>query len=389
MPAKTLLSLPSELLHSICKFTVDVDALERAFTMVEVLELTKTLRVLGHTCRLLEQIAAPVLADTFKRPMDSYCRYGELLTVIREILDDKSLAKSLPVLQCDHWGTICQPNEDDMKALEVATKAFRMPPPRTWILEEHQLLHYLQWGDDKGDKDRVYQHQSNLLHIALLSLPSLTTVNLNFDYFAFRYLTPGSLPTLKDATIEFQWQNGDWRCPPTLSSRLSEAAPNLEQLCVRHCFGCSEMRLHNLRRATFENCCFGPHDLKRLLRSCSRLESFEYESCQDFHDLKRDLKDLLRSCSRLESFEYESAQEAVARLLDNPSELVEIFEDEAVLPDFIASLLPARHSLRNVVLRGVRPAESMYFAENLKQFEVLEIPEAWARSMGHGVMIPE
>ncbi|KAL2024923.1 hypothetical protein VTK56DRAFT_3622 [Thermocarpiscus australiensis] len=215
------------------------------------LGLSKALASLARTCRTLYDIVNPVL---YQQPRVS-------VRLIRTLADRPDLAGHVRnLLFPDCFEELSA--EDESFVLDLASRY-------TWVDNPHH-----NGGPAEYLKDEPDDFLSSLL---IAMCPNVESLSIGCGYFySFPFVQPGSLPRLKYLHVA----HTDTELGTSLANSMAicRAAPDLEVLEGFMISHVGSLPLQNVRELFLWNSAISHIQLRKLLRSCPRLESFGYEA---------------------------------------------------------------------------------------------------------------
>ncbi|KAM0425734.1 hypothetical protein ACHAPT_008982 [Fusarium lateritium] len=278
-----LLSLPPEILHSICasfchhcnsSLREEREAFKGAETFKRIQHSVAALSSMSQTCTILRNIAQPYLYHYPCSPAASIY----ILSTLVERPDLAQHVKSISLYGVRYREDVPSKAVDVLRAFLLKHKHVRgnnaLENAREWYL----------YPSNSGDLVDDYDDRFNTLltAIVLTKVPNLESLHLELDFGCeFPFCQPGSFPRLKELVVQF--------CEIEVGADILRdvefilrAAPALERFGgIQIAFvtwNGTPLLYDSVREISLPWSCVGFSDLKTLFGQFPRVEAFTYES---------------------------------------------------------------------------------------------------------------
>ena len=229
-----------------------------------------SLRNLSLTCRLLRDIAQPILYHNV-HPKD-------LLPLLRTAIERPHLAANVRGLS-NHQSYQSEPSPKDIQLLEAAAQCLGICKKPGWL---EQIL------TDELSRDNW------ILELTLAHLPNVEALSLTLPYISGE-LDLGNLlqrkvllASIRRLYITHSDQE-DGMIDLTELGPLLSAMPNLKSLDVHLAGGMTEpLPFPELRSLSFAQANIGIESLERIVSSCPKLQMFEYDGSMRRREINED-----------------------------------------------------------------------------------------------------
>lgn len=261
MANATLTTLPTEIIRAICATMCRHCCTTGLVWSDSVLygHRKSDLKRLSETCRRLRDIAQPVLFHNIN-PKD-------LLPLLRTIIERPDLAVHIRGFS-NHDSKTSLPSNDDVERLEAAARRLGIDRGEGW-LKEIQIDEVARYT---WPLDFILSHIPYIVAMYLVlpniseekELGNLIEGKVVMPHVRCLYVTDGDH---EDGMVNL----GDM-------CALLAMMPNIQKLDVYHCEGATQhIPLAELRSLSITTANIGVSSLRRIVESCPKLESFEYE----------------------------------------------------------------------------------------------------------------